>query len=61
MPESVDPEALAGVGDHGTVPVPVEAPRGPFLQRVQRLRDWLREQFGGARNVPARSRGRGDF
>ena len=23
----------------------VEAPRGPFLQRVQRLRQWLREQF----------------
>jgi len=25
---------------------PVEAPRGPFLQRVQRFRSWLREQFG---------------
>jgi hypothetical protein len=24
---------------------PPEPPRGPFLQRVQRLRDWLREQF----------------
>jgi hypothetical protein len=25
--------------------VAAEAPRGPFLQRVQRLREWLREQF----------------
>lgn len=27
-----------------------EVPRGPFLQRVQRFRDWLHEQFG-ARGV----------
>lgn len=25
---------------------PAEPPRGPFLQRVQRFRDWLRTQFG---------------
>lgn len=30
--------------------VAAETPRGPFLQRVQRFRDWLREQFA-ARGV----------
>jgi hypothetical protein len=46
MPESVEPGPVPELGNHGVLPVPAEAPRGPFLHRVQRMRDWLREQFG---------------
>jgi len=43
-----DPEAapLPPVVAGSVGSAPAEAPRGPFLQRVQRFRGWLREQFG---------------
>lgn len=44
--EPVEPVAPVAPVEPVGVGLPVVAPRGPFLQRVERLRDWLGTQFG---------------